>query len=125
MADPSVERSSAVQAMKVGALAETSLLPLLMAAPEFQVTLEAASSQTIWQLLLEALLTLCSQKKMGYLAHFTRIYQRGIFRLQLVKEDLQERSVPWDLKDCQSSRRQWEPLRKKMVPLLVLEDGHA
>lgn len=39
-----------------------------MAAPEFQVTLGAASSQTIWQLLLEALLTLCSQKEMGYLA---------------------------------------------------------
>lgn len=96
-----------------------------MAAPEFQVTLGAASSQTIWQLLLEALLTLCSQKEMGYLAHFTRIYQRGIFSLQLVKEDLQEHSDPWDLKDCQSSRGHWEPLRKEMVALLVLEDDHA
>lgn len=42
------------------------LLLLLMAAPEFQVTPGAASSQTIWQLLLEALLTLSSQKEMGY-----------------------------------------------------------
>lgn len=66
-----------------------------MAAPEFQVTLGASSSQTIWQLLLEALLTLCRQKEMGYLTHFTRIYQRGIFRLQLVTEDQQECFVPW------------------------------
>lgn len=66
-----------------------------MATCKFQVTLGADSPRATSKLLLRALLTLCSQKELGYLAHFASVYQHGIFGLQPMKKGSHEDFIHW------------------------------